>query len=249
MAAALPMVFFVKRGGIKWKWIIALGLVFCVGVVSLLFIGIDLGMPPGLSSLVLQVQALFTLLLSAIILKDSPTPSQKFGITVAFVGMGILAFESDPTSLLGLIFILGSALAWAFSNILLKLAGKVNMFRLFIWMSLIPPIPRLILSAIFETGQLNSLSSINLSGIGAVIYTGWISTVFAFSIWGRLIKKYSANQVAPFTLLVPISGIISSVILLGESFNNKQIIASLFIFIGLIIIVLGKRIFDKINYE
>ena len=209
--AAFPAVLLWGRGDIAWRWIISIGVILGIVMFAFLFIGMDLGMPAGLSSLVLQIQAVFTILLSIIILRDMPTIWQKIGIVVAFLGIGYLAVDKyETTSFLGFILVIASGFAWAVSNILMKRCGDIDMFRLIIWMSIIPPIPLFLISLIFEIGQMNALSNISWTGIGVILYTGLVSTVLAFAIWGRLFQKYSPNVVAPFSLLVPIFGIVSS---------------------------------------
>ena len=126
---------------------------------SLLFVGMYVGMPAGLSSLVLQIQAAFTIMLSGIILRDLPTFWQKLGITVALAGIGLLAIDKYETAtLLGLGLVIAAGFAWAVSNIMMKLCGDVDMLRLIIWMSIIPPVPLLIVSYVFEKGQVQALS-------------------------------------------------------------------------------------------
>lgn len=242
LCAAFPAVFFFSKGQIEWRWIISIGVTLGIIMFSLLFIGMDVGMPAGLSSLVLQIQAIFTLILSGFILRDVPTKWQKIGITVAFCGIGFLVIDKYETaSFTGLILVITSGLAWATSNILMKLCGNINMFRLIIWMSLIPPIPLIFLSLIFEKNHLKAISGISLTGIGSILYTGLISTVLAFAIWGRLFQKYSPNMVAPFSLLVPIFGILSSIIILHENFTILEMLASGLVFTGLFIIVFGAK--------
>ena len=99
--AAFPAVLFWNRGGIEWRWIISIGVTLGIVMFSLLFIGMHAGMPAGLSSLVLQVQAVFTILLSIFILRDMPTLWQKIGIIIAFLGIGFLAVDKyESTSFL-----------------------------------------------------------------------------------------------------------------------------------------------------
>lgn len=240
--AAFPAVLFVRRGNVPWRTILTIGIILGVVKFSFLFVGMDAGLPPGLSSLVLQSQAIFTSLLAAIILKDSPNTRQKIGIAIAFSGIGLIAWDFlGRTSLLGLILVLTAAAFWGLSNIFMKLAGNIDMFRLIIWMSIIPPIPLFILSGVFEEGQIQALTTISAPAIGAVLYTGLISTVLAYGIWGSLFKKYSPNVVAPFSLLVPISGIFFSVILLNETFSPIKIAASILVFIGVMTTVLGGK--------
>jgi O-acetylserine/cysteine efflux transporter len=241
--AAFPAVLFWNRGGIEWRWIISIGVTLGIVMFSLLFIGMHAGMPAGLSSLVLQVQAVFTILLSIFILRDMPTLWQKIGIIIAFLGIGFLAVDRyESTSFLGFILVIASGFAWAASNILMKLCGNINMFRLIIWMSIIPPIPLFLISLIFETGHTNALFNISRAGAGSILYTGLISTVFAFAVWGRLFRRYSPNVVAPFSLLVPIFGVISSFVVLDEKFNEIELIASCIVFGGLSLIVFGSKL-------
>src|ERR1044071_4933040 len=83
---ALPAVFLVGRPRVAWKWVLAFG--FLLGVVKfgLLFISLDLGMPPGLSSLLLQVQVIFTVLIASVALAERPRREQVTGGAVAFAG-------------------------------------------------------------------------------------------------------------------------------------------------------------------
>ena len=241
--AAFPAVLLWDRGKIEWRWIISIGV--CLGTVmfSLLFIGMYVGMPAGLSSLTLQIQAVFTMLLSIVILRDRPAMWQKIGIIIAFLGIGFLAIDKYETaSFLGFILVITAGLAWAVSNILMKLSGNIDMFRLIIWMSIIPPIPLFLVSLVFETGHASALSNISWVGAGAILYTGLISTVVAFGIWGRLFREYSPNVVAPFSLLVPIFGIVSSFIVLDEQFTLVELIASCVVFMGLSLIVFGAKL-------
>ena len=241
--AAFPAVFLWGRGDIPWRWIISIGVVLGIVMFSLLFIGMYVGMPAGLSSLVLQIQAVFTILLSIFILRDIPTIWQKIGIIIAFLGIGFLALDKyETTNFLGFILVVASGFSWTVSNILMKRCGKIDMFRLIIWMSIIPPIPLLLISLVFETGHIIALSNISWAGAGAILYTGLISTVLAFAIWGRLFQEYSPNVVAPFSLLVPIFGIVSSFIMLDETFSHIELIASFIVFGGLSLIVFGSKL-------
>ena len=116
------------------------------------------------------------------------------------------------------------------------------MFRLIIWMSIIPPIPLFLISLVFETGHADAVSNISWTGAGSILYTGLISTVIAFAVWGRLFRDYSPNVVAPFSLLVPIFGIVSSFFVLDEKFTNIELIASSIVFGGLSLIVFGSKL-------
>jgi O-acetylserine/cysteine efflux transporter len=254
ICAAFPAILFVRRNNIAWRWIISIGFSTGFLMFTLLFLGIYAGMPAGLASLVLQTQAAFTLVLSALILRDPPTFWQKLGMTVAFGGIGLLASHMVAhAGFLGLVLILCSAFAWSISNILIKQAGNIDMFRLFVWMSIVPPLPLFGVSAIFEEGQMQAIRNVTWLGAGTIFYTGIVSTVVAWALWGRLFRIYSPNTVAPFSLLVPIFGILSSVIFLNERLSLLEATASFLVFSGLFLVVFGRRLYSvlrlKIGYK
>ncbi|WP_147819840.1 EamA family transporter [Salidesulfovibrio onnuriiensis] len=241
--AAIPAVFFIKRGNIPWKYIISIGLVLGVIKFSLLFVGMDLGMPAGLSSLVLQCQAIFTLILSSVVLKDSPTFWQRGGVLVAFGGIALLIADmSASPSFAGLLMVIAAGFFWGVSNILMKKAGKVDMLALVVWMSLIPPLPLLVLSLLLETGQWQAVMNMGWTGFGTVFYIAMVATIFGFGVWAHLFREYSPNVVAPFSLLVPVFGIWSGSLFLGETLTAVDIAASCLLLGGVALVVFGSRL-------
>lgn len=246
VAAAFPAVLLVRRGGVPWRLILNVGLLFGVAYFALLFLGMELGMPAGLTSLVVQSQAVFTAIFAAIILRDPPVFWQKVGMGVALAGMVCIGWEfSGGGSLMGLVLVIASALTWAGTNMLLKRAGGVDMFRLMVWMSLVPIIPLLALSWVFETGQAEALAAMDWKGAGAILYMGLVATVLCFGIWGQLMKKYPPTVVAPFSLLVPVFGMAFAAVLLSESYTPLKLGASALVFIGLATNVIGRIRYDS----
>ncbi len=246
--AAFPVIFFVRRNKISWKWIISIGIFLGIITFGLLFVGMYQGVSSGLSSILLQVQVPFTIILSIFLLKNKPTVMQMIGIILAFCGISLLINAKYKSStVVGLVLIVIAGFSWAIANLLMKLAGKIDMFRLIIWISIIPPIPLFLLSLLFEKGQTEAITHISILGISSILFVSWISTIFAFSIWGKLLSKYQAQQVTPFALLVPIFGIISGNILLQERLDTVEIIACGLVFLGLLIIVLNSKLTNMIK--
>ena len=239
LVVAFPAVLFVPRHGIAWYWIIAVGLTMGTFQFGLLYVGMEQGMPSGLSSLVIQSQALFTLLFSTWILRDMPQRQQWLGVGLALAGMLTIALDRGGSSpLLGLLLVMGAAASWAVGNICIKLAKVTNGFRLFVWMAIVPPLPLLGLSALFESGQWMALRSLTPLGLGTILYTGLISSLLCFGFWAYLVQHYSPNRVAPFSLLVPVFGLAFSVLLLGDHLSALEIIGSVLVFAGLCCTVL-----------
>src|SRR5690606_14418598 len=147
----------------------------------------------------------------------------------------------------GLALVIAAAIAWASSNMLMKKAGNVHMLNLMVWVSLIPPIPLLIISVLFEgwDRDLAALSNINLAGAGAVLFVAYVATIFGFAIWGAMISRYGVSTVAPFSLLVPVFGMSSSALLLGEAFGTLRIVAAVLIVVGLVMNVYNPQWFGR----
>ncbi|WP_295811325.1 EamA family transporter [uncultured Nitratireductor sp.] len=243
-AAALPLAFFVPRPSIAWRYVVAIAVVLGIVKFTLLFWSMDVGLSAGLSSLVLQSQAFFTIMLAALVLRERPTRMQLVGIFVAFCGIGLIAFTVDGSvTITGLALAISAAFMWAISNLLMKQAGQVDMFRLMVHVSLIPPIPLFALSLLVEgwEADMAALANITWEGFGAVLYIAYGATIFGFAVWGMLIRTYGAGRIAPFSLLVPIFGMSSSALFLGESFGPLRMLAAALVLAGLMLTLVRKR--------
>ena len=236
--ASIPFVLFYRNPGIKWRWVLGIGFALGVAKFSLLFIGMNMGMPPGLSSIVLQTQVFFTVILAAMFIGERPNRNQVIGMLVSFSGIAALASQMQLAgSLFAFSLVLFAAVFWGVSNILMKHSKPENMVAMIVWVSLVPPLPLFGLSWVFEGPELISqaMSSLNPTGLLCILYIAIISTIIGFGAWGFLLKKYSASQVTPFALLIPIFGMSSSAIVFGETLSPMQIIGSLIVALGLII--------------
>lgn len=97
--AAVPAVFFVGRPTVRWRWIGLTALTLAIGQYSLLFAGIAAGMPAGLSALILQCQAVFTVIVAAVVLRDRPGPRTYAGVALSAAGVLLIASASVWTAL------------------------------------------------------------------------------------------------------------------------------------------------------
>lgn len=244
---ALPAIFFIRwPKGVSWQ-LLALNALF-VGILqfSFAYTGLKLGMPGGLSSLVIQTQVFFTMGLAVWLLAERPTLLKVIGAGIGFAGIAVIATERfEMASLFPLLLMLASAFCWSVSNIITKKAGNVDMLGLVVWTSVFIPIPMIVLSVLFEGGfgVFGEVAS-NLTWRGgfSILFTAYLSTMFGYGAWAFLLSKHPASTVAPFTLLVPIFGFGSTALLLGETINGIEIAGSVVVFVGLLINVLGPRL-------
>lgn len=242
--AALP-VFFVKKPDIPWPLLIALGLFLFTGQFMFLFFSYKAGMPPGLASVATHTQALFTIIIAALVLRETPTTRQMSAVTIAFIGLGLVfASVGGELTYLGLSLTLMGALSWAIGNNVLKRLGHVDMLALMIWLSIVPPLPAFAVSWLFGDSfdliaTFRDASMISLLSLG---YLGIVSTTVAFAIWGRLLNTYPAVMVTPFALFAPVAGVLASFLVFGESFGTLRGAGMILIMIGVAgTILLGPK--------
>ncbi len=215
-----------------------IGVGFFLGIVKyfLLDIALKTEAPAGLSSLIMQAQIFFTIGFSILFFKETITKIQVFGVFLSTIGFGFFFLNiGGNITLIGLILVLLSAFSWSISNLIMKNIRGVNLLNFIIWTCLVPPLPLFILSYFIETSDpITVIMNATDNVWWALAFNTYIATLLAFAIWGWLLKTYSAADVTPFALLIPVVGIITSNLLLGESLSFVEKIGGIFIMFGLV---------------
>ncbi|MBB4105591.1 EamA family transporter [Allorhizobium borbori] len=240
----VPIAFGVARPNIPWSQLLLLGTTLGLLVFALLYLGIHFGLGAGLASVVMQAQVFFTLLLASVVLGEELTGRAIVASLVALLGLVLIATGGDASfTVLGFGLTLGGAFAWGVSNVLMKRLPPVNALNLMVWISLVPPLPLLLASYVFEGPEAIStaLQGVSLPGTLTILYTSAVSTIFAYGVWGNLMQKYSASRVAPFALLVPVAGLASARFFLGAELNTAEWLGAAGILLALVINTVGQR--------
>lgn len=240
----VPIAFGVARPKIPWSQLLLLGTTLGLLVFALLYLGIHFGLGAGLASVVMQAQVFFTLLLASVVLGEELTGRAIVASLVALLGLVLIATGGDASfTVLGFGLTLGGAFAWGVSNVLMKRLPPVNALNLMVWISLVPPLPLLLASYVFEGPEAIStaLQGVSLPGTLTILYTSAVSTIFAYGVWGNLMQKYSASRVAPFALLVPVAGLASARFFLGAELNTAEWLGAAGILLALVINTVGQR--------
>jgi O-acetylserine/cysteine efflux transporter len=248
--AAVPLVFFIRLPRMPWAYVAGYGLSVGVCQFGLLFLGMKLGMPAGLSSLVIQMQIFFTVGLAIAFLGDRLRKQDLIGAAIASVGvilLGAYKLQSGmTTTLIGFLLVVASAFAWSVGNVVAKRAAKfdADMFALVVWSSLVPPLPLMLMSFAFEGGASvwYTVAAASPRAWSCVLLLAWGATLFGFASWARLLHKYPTALIAPFGLLIPVSGLASGAIFLGEGLAPLQLAGAALVLAGLAENVLGVRV-------
>jgi O-acetylserine/cysteine efflux transporter len=242
--AAFPAILFVARPAVSWKLIAGYGIFAFAVQFGLLFSGMAVGMPAGLASLVIQVQAFFTLALVAVLLHERSRPIQLLGAVVAGAGLVVVAWHLPPSTFLGFVLVIGAALSWATANVLVKKIRSDRPLAVVAWGS-VAAFAVLLPLALVVDGPAQVASTIaNMSPAVwlGVAFQAWPTTLLAFGIWAWLLRSYPAALIAPFTLLVPVIGMSSAAWLLGEDIAWWTIAGGALVLAGLALNVLAARV-------
>lgn len=251
LLVAFPALLFVARPKVPMRLLLGYGLTISFGQFAFLFCAIKFGMPAGLASLVLQAQAFFTIILGAGIFGERLQVKQLVGIALAVVGVLVLiqaSFTGQHIPLLGFMLTLAGAFSWACGNIfnkkIMQHSSRPAVMSLVVWSALIPIVPFMVCSLIFDGPalMLESVVAIDTTTLLSLVYLAFIATILGYGIWGKLLGRYETWRVAPLSLLVPVVGMASAALLLDEKLSVMQLAGAVLVMAGLYINVFGFRL-------
>lgn len=249
---AFPAIFFVPPPAISWRYVLMYGGTICVGQFMLLFLALWIGLPAGLASIVMQLQAFMTVGIAAIVLREAVLPQHVVGMILAVVGLVLLYPWSDnaqPVPVLGFLLALCGAFSWAVGNVVLKCAGQVRMLSLVVWGSLVAPLPFALLSWMFEGHEqiIYSLTHISLQGAAIIAYLSLVATLVGYVLWGDLLTRHPVARIAPLSLLIPVVGLLCASWFLGEHLVFLQWVGGLVVLAGLAVNLFGGLWFARLR--
>lgn len=239
---ALPTVLLVPRPAVPLRWLVGYGIGF--GTLQFLFLywAMAAGLPVGLSSLVLQASAPFTVLLGATVLRERLDRAQVAGILLAVAGLTVIGAQQLGTAALGpFLLALLAALGWALGNLSSRLARPPKPLHLTLWMSVVPVLPMLAVSLWIEgadriVASFTGLgSSTGLWALGGLGYTVVLGTVVGSGIWTWLLSRHPAARVAPFSMLVPVVGLLTAWVVLGETLSALEVGGAVVVVLGVLL--------------
>jgi len=213
-----------------------------VGHFALLYVGLRMGVEATTAALLWLLQVPFTTLLAMFFLKDRPALRTLIGIGISLIGALVLIGEPrlGGTPLALALVILGN-LMWGVANIQAKRLPGVHPLTLNAWMALFSAPVMIVLSLLFERDQLRDLLVLDWRIHLSLLYMAFASSVIGYGLWLALLRRYPVSQIAPFLLLVPLFGALSSVLTLGEPITLRAILSGVVIFSGVALIVVRRR--------
>jgi O-acetylserine/cysteine efflux transporter len=248
---AVPTLLFVPAPGVPWRWVLGYGAGFGVLQFLFLYLAMDHGMPAGLASLVLQSSAPFTVVLAAALLRERLSGRQALGVALAVAGLGGIAVHraglAEGAYLLPVVLTLCGGLGWALGNLASRQARAPQPLRLTLWMTVVPPLPMLVVSLLTEGPHRigTSLTTLGTTrgalALAGLAFTVLVATVLGSGIWTTLLSRHPSSTVAPFSLLVPVVGVGASWLAFGERVYLVELACGAVVVAGVLLSSSGRR--------
>ncbi|GAA2147358.1 O-acetylserine/cysteine efflux transporter [Humibacillus xanthopallidus] len=223
VVVCVPAVFLVRRPALPWRDLALIGLFTSLGQFALMYLALHLGMPPGLSSLVLQAQVLLTVVIAALWLRERPSVPQRLGVAVGGAGLVTIAVGRGLSApVLPLVVLVLAAVSWAVGNVLTRRAGALTGpgagLGVTVWSGLVVPLPALVLSLAIEGPDAvgTALTHLQWSAVLSTAYTAYLSSLLGYGIWNTLLSRHPVARVTPFAMLVPVFGMAAAAVAFGE---------------------------------
>ncbi len=174
-------------------------------------------MPSGQAAVLAFTMPLWAVLFSAAVLGERITPTRLLGLALGMGGVAILLsgdFEAIGAEPLGALFIILGAMSWGAGTVYLKRAQfQTPVLALTAWLVILGSIPMFALS-----WWLEGMTFLHASprAAAAIAYSAIVPTVFCYYAWFKIVSLYPAGIAAISTLMVPVIGVVSGILVLGE---------------------------------
>lgn len=221
---------------------------FTLGVVhfGMVFLGMALSGGVGSVAIASQLNVPFSTILAIIILKETVGWKRVAGLGFSFAGVMLIGF--DPVvfdHIAGLLAIVFSAFLYSASAIMMRQLKDVRAVTVQAWVSVAGIGGSLLLSLMFEAGQVEAVNEASPLAWAAILYSGIGSSVIGHGGANYLFRKYEVSVVAPYFLFVPLFAVLSATVILGEALSNKVIVGGLVTIFGILIVTLRNNVRAK----
>lgn len=215
----------------------------CMGALhfGLIFVGVQFA-PPSTVAVAIQLIVPFTAVLSVFMLGETIDRSRAAGIGLAVFGVALIAYDPNNFSLtIGVLFVVGGALAGAVGTVMLKRLPAMGPFHAQAWIAVASAPPLILTTLMLETGQWGSLASGGWRLAAAFAFIVGAVAIFGHGTFYALLRRYDASLIAPLTLMAPVWGMVFGVVLMGDEITAPLLIGAMLALAGVGLLAVGTR--------
>jgi O-acetylserine/cysteine efflux transporter len=234
--ATFPLIFFVRKPNVPWRYLLGYGFVFGTGVWGMASCSITFGLSSGMASVLLQTDVLTTVLVGVLLYKEVISQRIAIGIMISLIGLVIsMMYTNGNMTLTGVIFIMISAICWPLAGVIVRQSGSRSAFAFNIWGMLFAPIPLVVLSVSLHGVDVIATTYEQWTSDAwiSVLFQAYPTTVFGYWIWNNMVIKYPMSMLAPLTLLVSVFALLSGYLIYGEQLSLVQWISCSTFLVGI----------------
>ncbi len=243
---AFPLVLLLPRPALGWHWLAGYGLAFGVGTWGAVTLSLRAGLSPGLAAWLLQSSAFITPLLGLWWLKRPWLRHQRLGAAIALLGfVWVLLSSSGNASIAGMALVLGAAIALSEANLLIQHAQlkPEQVLAFLVWSSLFAPLPLFAMAYASSGSTVFTALPQQLQGMAMVslAFQVYPTTLLGYGVWNALLTRYSAAEVAPMALLVPLFALLFAALIFNHRSSASQLFGMGLILLGLVVNSFAQR--------
>jgi len=192
--------------------------------------------------LFVQLEVPFGVLIAFFLLKEIPSIKNIIGLAIAFFGVFILTGAPNlEGKYIGVLLTLSGAFTWSLGAVMAKpLSKKIGAFALMTWLCVFSGPLLILISTVVNGNPVQYILSANFYSWLTVIYLGFFMQPVAYGAWYYVLGKYPVNKVMPVLLLLPMTGLVTAIFLLGEEPPKQVFLGGTIIVFGVGMILFGK---------
>lgn len=213
---------------------------FLLGVLhfGMIFIGLHAGGDIASIAITTQLYVPFSAIFASVFLREKISLVSLLAIAVAFGGVMVIGFDPIVFNHLDAIFwVAGAALVMAVATILMRQCPNLGVFRLQAWIALVALPSLLLLSSIFESGQLEILSDVGIIDFWTPLYSAVGASIIGHGIVYYLLGRYPVSIVTPLLLPTPVIATFFGVMIFGDILGWKIIVGGSMTLLGVLMLL------------
>ena len=219
---------------------IGLGLLVATIQAGLIFYALA-DLPASTAVLILQSSVPFSVLFAWPLAGERPTAVRLLGMALSFAGIVVIVGLPQEVSSLGPpALMLAGAAFWALGQVAARRLGRDDGMTLTAGIA-VHALPQMLLaSALLEHGQWTAIASATWRDWATFAAFALLGFVAAYTIWYGLLRRHRVEQVIPFSLLMPVVGVLSGVLLLHERITANELAGGAIVMAGLAVVIFAK---------
>jgi drug/metabolite transporter (DMT)-like permease len=233
--AALGMLLVAKRSGDSirmprewWGRLAWLAFFNIAGWNALVLFGLQ-QLPAGRTAIIAYTMPIWATLVAMVVLHEPLNGRKIVGLLLGTLGMVALLGEDIRhirSAPIGALLILCAAILWAIGTVLLrKWKPPMPQNAMSGWMMLMGWLPIAVAAPFFETHPASSLLHLSPAGWFAILYNVFLAGTLAHWAWFTLARTLPVAVSSLSSLPVPVVGVISGMVILGERPGPTEFIA------------------------